>query len=182
MDPLPSGESLEPRTEWQHGGGQNTQRVSVLLQGDFQVHSRLFHDQEQSASLCQITPWSFARYIKERETATHGITTSQINFIENVLDFSKTEGSDTSREKARGEETAHQDLLLSATKYGTKNNIKDVICNESQAAEFPKAGSAKGFAAILCSFLSLFKYFIQLSMFVCRVNCHLYFSPLENGS
>lgn len=46
----------------------------------------------------------------------------------------------------------------------------------------PKAGSAKGFAEILCSLLSLFKYFIQLSMFMCRVNCHLYFSPLENGS
>ena len=121
-------------------------------------------------------------YIKEWEMATHSITMSQINFIENVLGFSKTEGSDNRREEARGEETVYQDLLLSATKYWTKNNIKDEICNESQAAKFPKAGSAKGFAAILCSLLSLFKYFIQLYMFMCRMNCHLYFSPLENGS
>lgn len=55
--------------------------------------------------------------IEERETVTNSITTSQINFIENVLGFSKTEGSDTGGEEARGEETAYQDLLLSATKY-----------------------------------------------------------------
>lgn len=109
---------------------------------------------------------------------TNSITTSQINFIENVLGFSKTGGSDTGGEEAKGEKTAHQDLLLSATKYWTKNNIKDEICNESPAAKFPKAGSVKAFAAILCSSLSLFKYFIQLSMFLCSVNCHLYFSPL----
>ena len=56
-------------------------------------------------------------YIKEWEMATHSITTSQINFIENVLGVSKTEGSDNRREEARGEETVYQDLLLSATKY-----------------------------------------------------------------
>ena len=49
--------------------------------------------------------------------ATHSITTSQINFIENVLGFGKTEGSDNRREEAKGEETVYQDLLLSATKY-----------------------------------------------------------------
>lgn len=179
---LHSGVTLEARpSKWQSIRGKNTCKVSVLLQGGFQVHSNLFH-QEQPASLCQIMQSSSPHYIKEREMATHSITTSQINFIENVLGFSKTEGSDNRREEARGEETVYQDLLLSATKYWTKNNIKDEICNESQAAKFPKAGSAKGFAAILCSLLSLFKYFIQLSVFVCRVNCHLYFSPLENGS
>lgn len=83
-------------------------------------------------------PSSSPHYIKEWEMATHSIMTSQINFIENVLGFSKTEGSDNRREEVRGEETVYQDLLLSATKYWTKNNIKDEICNESQAAKFPQ--------------------------------------------
>lgn len=89
----------------------------MLLQGGFQVHSNLFHNQEQSASLCQIMQSSSTRSIKEWEMATHSITTSQINFIENVLGFGKTEGSDNRREEAKGEETVYQDLLLSATKY-----------------------------------------------------------------
>lgn len=54
---------------------------------------------------------------QEWETVANSITTSQINFIENVLGFSKTEGSDTGGEEARAEETVYQDLLLSATKY-----------------------------------------------------------------
>lgn len=89
----------------------------MLQHGGFQVHANLFHNQEQSASLCQITQSFSPHYIKEQEMITNSITTSQINFIENVLGFSKTEGSDTRREEARGEETAYQDLLLSATKY-----------------------------------------------------------------
>lgn len=105
---------------------------------------------------------------------------SQINCIENLLGFfRKKKRKEKEKEAAQaGGKTAHKDLLLSATKYWTQNNIKDEICNESQAAKFPKAGSAKGSVGFLCSFLSLFKYFIQLSMFMCSANCHLYFSPL----
>lgn len=102
---------------------------------------------------------------------------SQINCIENILSFFKKR-KDQKRKRHKQEETAHKDLLLSATKYWTKNNIKDEIFSESQAGKFPKAGSAKGSVGFLCSFLSLFKYFIQLSMFMCSANCHLYFSPL----
>lgn len=90
----------------------------MLQQRGFQVRARLFHSQEESPSLCQITHCMHSPHcIKGQETVTNSITTSQINFIENVLGFSKTEGSDTRGEEARGEKTAHQDLLLSATKY-----------------------------------------------------------------
>lgn len=41
---------------------------------------------------------------QERGAVTNSITTSQINFIETVLGFSKTEGSDTEGEEARGKE------------------------------------------------------------------------------
>lgn len=113
-----SGMILEARpSKWQSTKGKNTWRVSVLLQGGFQVHANLFHNKEQPASLCQLMQSSSPHYIKEWEMATHSITTSQINFIENVLGFSKTEESDTRGEEARGEETAYQDLLLSTTKY-----------------------------------------------------------------
>lgn len=43
-------------------------------------------------------------YIKKQETVTNSITTSQITFIETVLGFSKTEGSDTKGEENRGRE------------------------------------------------------------------------------
>lgn len=66
----------------------------MLQQRGFQVRARLFHSQEESPSLCQITHCMHSPHcIKGRETVTNSITTSQINFIENVLGFSKTEGS-----------------------------------------------------------------------------------------
>lgn len=124
-----------------------------------------------------IVQWFFYWVVqKNRKTLTNNTNTSQINFIENILGFCKNyKGSEKRGSASRKGETTHKDLLLSATKYWTKNNIKDEICNESQAAIFPTAGSAKGSVGFLCSFLSLFKYFIQLSMFMCSANCHLYF-------
>lgn len=89
----------------------------TLQPGGFQVHVNLFCNQEQSASLCQIMRWFSPHSLQKQEPVTNTITTSQINFIENVLGFSETEGADTKGEEARGEKTAHQDLLLSATKY-----------------------------------------------------------------
>lgn len=42
----------------------------VLLQGGFRVHSNLFHDQEQSASLCQIMQSSSPPLHQGMEMAT----------------------------------------------------------------------------------------------------------------
>lgn len=106
---------------------------------------------------------------REWEMAANSLTTSQINFIENVLGFRETEGSNTGGEEAGAEETADQDLLLSAANIELKITLKMKFVMNLTLLHPPRLGLPEALSS-LGSPLSLFKCFIQLSVRVCLLS------------